>query len=232
VLSLRRYLAAVAAVTGALAPPWSASAERAHPTATMVRINGVRFDIVSLSVAGRRDAMAQELARAWRAEGPATPHVLQFGETLVVGRQRGSLHETVSITPTAVPRRLEVRVAVQNLSVLPGPVATLPFRMPSGLRVRNVVEHASGAVTFTLDDARAVGALGSILLHAATRDGWRMSGRAVRGDGRVGLPGGGLAWWGVRGRQRLDGVALPQGAGTRVLLLVSQAMPDGAAHVR
>jgi hypothetical protein len=41
-----------------------------------------------------------------------------------------------------------------------------------------------------------------------------------------------LAWWGVRGRQRLDGVALPQGAGTRVLLLVSQAMPDGAAHVR
>ena len=228
----RRYLAALAAVTGAFASPLSPSAERALPTATTVRINGVRFDIVSLSIAGRPDAMALELARAWRAEGPGTPHVLQFGETLVVGRQRGSLHETVSISPTSVPRRLEVRVAVQNLSVVPGPVATLPFRAPSGLRVRNVVEHASGAVTFTLDDSRDVGALGSLLLHAATRDGWRMSGRAVRGDDRVGLPGGGLAWWGVRGRQRIDGVALPQGAGSRVLLLVTQAMPDGAAHVR
>ena len=61
-LSLRRYLAAVAAVTGALAPPWSASAERAHPTATMVRINGVRFDIPFLHKALQ---LPQETTAAW-----------------------------------------------------------------------------------------------------------------------------------------------------------------------
>jgi hypothetical protein len=227
-LTGRRYFAAVAAVSGALASHVAEPLERSSPALTSVRINGVRFDIVSLSIAGQRDAMALALARAWRAEGTARPHVLQLGNSLVVGRQRGSLHETVSISPGAASRLLEVRVAVQDLSLLPGRMASLPFAAPSGLRLRNVVEHASGEVTFTLDDVRGFEVAGPLVLQAAGREGWRMSQRAVRG----GAAEGGLAFWGSRGGDRIDGVAVGRGTGTRILLLVWRGMADGATHAR
>jgi hypothetical protein len=183
---------------------------------TQVRVNGVRFELRSLVLEGEPESLARRLDGTW-GDRQALPS--PSSSRAILGRQRGPFHETLTLS--AGPRRGSSRVvvAVQDLRDAPQAPPAVPLPLPTASRVLNVVqfgEPGRAAAAFTV---RAPGAP-----EAALQGFWRAA--AARGWQRVASPASadrpGAAFWARRGNQALTVVALPAGAGARVVLLVAE----------
>ncbi len=187
-----------------------------------VRVNGVALELRHGEIGVGGPALAAALLTQWRSRGDAMPAAVTVGTGVVFGRQRGRLHETVTLRE-AGHGRTHVLVAVTDLGVGVSRPPHLPRGLPIGQRVLQVIEHGDGrdaSRTFTLGSDKEPQAALAQWRRALVAAGWspRMTAPDARGPHRWVL-------WADRGRERLDAVFIAGDDGTRVVLQVS-----GDAH--
>lgn len=192
-----------------------------------VRVNGTPLELRSGEFAIAQPALVTALVARWQGAGRDAPQAVvsqsasAVGHT-VLGRQRGSLHETVTLRASG-PGRTQVLVAVNDLRAVARTPARLPVALPAGQRLLQVVEHGDGRAaprTFTLDSSKG---------PQVALSQWRRSLAAVGWSLRSAEPSaaGQRAWvlWADRGHERIDAAFSPGPDGARIVLQVS-----GDAH--
>ena len=187
-----------------------------------VRVNGVPLELRGGEFRVARSGLAAALLARWQATGPAAPQSMTVGPRTIVGRQRGRLHETVTLRDAGAGRT-QVLVAVSDLGVRAQRLPRLPAGLPADQRVLQVVEHgvARGAPrTFVLDSPKT---------PAVALRQWRRSLAETGWSHRIAAPpDSGSGPWTLaadRGRERLDAVISPSAEGARIVLQVT-----GDAH--
>ena len=188
-----------------------------------VRVNGVPLETRATSVAMDRVLLTERLSTLWSAEAhrldtkdssstpPASMTLRRDAERTVIGRQRGRLHEVISLRD-APSGGTSIVVSVSDLSRPAAKLPRLPFRTPYGLRAVTVIEQdAPGGATVVVLDAADTPAIASSRL----REVLQVGGWIVRTD-----PSGQALWAGRRG-ERLDAVTVRSGQRTAVVVQVS-----------
>jgi hypothetical protein len=104
------------------------------------RVNGIRLEIRHLSVGVSPSAVGTLLRQRW-ADGPGELDEQRVGEWLVLGRQRGSFHETWQIRMDG-GLHSEVVYSVSDVLHAPTRPAASPFALPGGTRIISVVESS------------------------------------------------------------------------------------------
>jgi hypothetical protein len=211
VLFMALSMAGWASATGAAAGGWQF---------TSVRVNGVPLELRRGELAATPSEISTAVLARWSARGTAVPQVAAIHGRIVIGRQRGRLHETVSLG-LAGPGRTSVLVAVSDLGARLPPPARLPAGLPAGQRVLQVIETVGGRVTeraFTLESGRDPSVALAQWRRALAASGWSPR---VAATGA----GGGLVLWADRGRERLDAVFVAAPEGARIVIQVT-----GDAH--
>lgn len=192
-----------------------------------VRVNGVPLELRSGEFAVPRAALETAIAVRWQGAGGGPPEAAISRSTMsdgqvVLGRQRGRLHETVTLRPIG-PARTRVLVAANDLGAAPVTPARPPVRLPAGQRLLQVVEHGDGRAaprtfTFASEDGPQVALLQ--WRRALTAAGW-----SLRSAGAAGAGPRTWSLWADRGRQRIDAAFSHGIDGARIVLQVS-----GDAH--
>ena len=201
--------------------------DRATPrprwVADRVRVNGVPLETRATAVAADRAVLTERLSTLWgktahrlditgsSTPSPASLTLQQDAERTVIGRQRGRLHEVISLRD-APSGGTSIVVSVSDLSRPAAKLPRLPFRPPYGLRAVTVIEQdAPGGATVVVLDAADTPAIASSRL----REVLQVGGWIVRTD-----PSGQALWAGRRG-ERLDAVTVRSGQRTAVVVQVS-----------
>jgi hypothetical protein len=188
-----------------------------------VRVNGVPLETRATAVAADRAVLTERLSTLWgktahrldiKGSSPPSPASLTLqedAERTVIGRQRGRLHEVISLRD-APSGGTSIVVSVSDLSRPAAKLPRLPFRPPYGLRAVTVIEQDApgGATTIVLDTPDAHQITASRLRKALQAAGW-----VVRTDPSA------RALWADRRGERLDAVTMRSGHRTRVIVQVS-----------
>lgn len=188
-----------------------------------VRVNGVPLETRATAVATDRAVLTDRLATLWgeaahridimgsSTPSPASMTLQEDAERTVIGRQRGRLHEVISLRD-APSGGTSIVVSVSDLSRPVAKLPRLPFYPPRGLRVVTVIEQDApgGATTIVLDTSDAHEITASRLKKALQATGW-----VVRTDPSA------RALWADRRGERLDAVTMRSGHRTRVIVQVS-----------
>lgn len=194
---------------------------------TRLRVNGVPLEVRTGEFDIARPRLTAALTTRWATAG--TPILHNGGPSIgvgasrtVLGRQRGRLHETVTLSDAGVGRT-RVLVAVSDLGVQPGASVRLPVGLPGGQRVLQVIEHGdarSAPRTFTLESTKEPQVAVSQWRRSLAAAGWSLRTVEPKAPGVQG-------WllWADRGRERLDAVFSAGEDGTRIVVQVS-----GDAH--
>jgi hypothetical protein len=199
----------VLCLAGSVAGLARAEASRHHES---YRVNGVRFDVVTLQLAGDPGRIAEALA----ADGLTAT---RRGTAWTLGRQRGSLHETVELRAGDRPGVVNGRIAVVDLALRPTDPAAPPFRLPPGLRQLQVVEDLGAAerpIVSLIVSRVGVAATWSRLQRAMEAAGFSATARIPPDVGKA-----------ARGRvfeargpaASVDGVIQPRARGSSVVLV-------------
>ena len=194
---------------------------------TRVRVNGVPLELRSRELAIPHPTLVAAVAARWQGKGRSGPnaavaHVAVAATHTVLGRQRGPLHETVTLRATG-PGRTQVLVAVTDLGAVPRTPMRLPAGLPVGQRLLQVVEHGDGRSaprTFTLESPKDPQVALSQWRRSLTAAGWSLRSAEPTGVGP-------RAWllWADRGHERIDATFAAGPDGARIVLQVS-----GDAH--
>lgn len=194
---------------------------------TRVRVNGVPLELRSRELAISHPTLVAAVAARWQGKGRSEPnaavaHVAVAATHTVLGRQRGPLHETVTLRASG-PGRTRVLVAVADLGSVPRTPARLPAGVPAGQRLLQVVEHGDGRSaprTFTLESPKEPQVALSQWRRSLTAAGWSLRSAEPTGVGP-------RAWllWADRGHERIDATFAAGPDGARIVLQVS-----GDAH--
>jgi hypothetical protein len=188
-----------------------------------VRVNGVPLELRSGEFAVAQPALATAVATRWQVPSDGSTRLamsrsdLSAGHT-VFGRQRGRLHETVTLRATG-PGSTQVLVTVNDLGATIRRPARLPVRLPAGQRILQVVEHGFGRAaprTFTLESDKDPQVALSQWRWALTAAGWSLRSADPAGAGS-------RAWllWADRGHERIDAAFSRGPDGARIVLQVS-----------
>jgi len=183
--------------------------------ADRVRVNGVPLETRATAVAADRAVLTERLSTLWgktahrlditgsSTPSPASLTLQQDAERTVIGRQRGRLHEVISLRD-APSGGTSIVVSVSDLSRPAGKY---------GLRAVTVIEQEApgGATTIVLDTPDAHEITASRLRKALQAAGWVV----VRTDPSA------RALWADRRGERLDAVTMRSGHRTRVIVQVS-----------
>jgi hypothetical protein len=195
------------------------------------RVNGVRFDVVTLELAGDARRIAEALADDWHADGAARPRLQRRGDAWIVGRQRGTLHETVELRDGHGRRVVDGRVATVDLARPPREPSAAPFRLPPGVRSLQVIEDVGAAgrpVVFVMASRVGVEATWTRLQGALEDAGLSTSAQAgAAGDGHAVIHVFGAARPGLS----VDGVIRAHAEGARVVV-VQRWLPRGLPDAR
>ena len=197
-----------------------AAAEAPVHGAEIVIVNGIRIAVRRTQIVVPLNQAIAELQPSWGA-----PRAGLRGDRVVFGRQRGALHETLTLRPAAIAGQLLVLHAVQDLGqkarVLPEP----PVHLRAGLRVVNAVQHGdsrTAPTTFTLRSALSTAAVLQALRAEAEKSGWQtVTAPAMRA--------GSGASWAERSGWLLTVVAQPLAAGG-ALVVLHVAPANGVSH--
>jgi len=125
----------------------------AQPPLT-VRVNGLTMQVRTALVDTPAESLADAILAAWRDAGNSGLR-FQSGEgRTVLGRQRGPVHETVTLLPTDDPRATTVVHAANDSRQTPSTSATPPFALPRGMQISRTIEQMDGTkpvLTFYLE---------------------------------------------------------------------------------
>lgn len=108
-----------------------------------VRVNGLTMQLRTALVDSPVESLADAILAAWRDAGSAGLRFDPDGGRTVLGRQRGPIHETVTLIPAADPRSTSVLHAANDSRQTPASVPTPPFALPRGLKIVQTVEQLS-----------------------------------------------------------------------------------------
>ena len=201
----------------ALVLPASAGAAAA-PGPAVLRVNGVSLATQWRVLEGAPEELAQRLEGRWGVRLPDLD-ASAAGVTArrLLGRQRGSFHETLTLSPGPRAGTSLALVAVQDLRRRPAPLPPRPLVLPAAARLLNVIEFGEPggrATAWTFDLAGSAGAALEAITTAARVSGWR---------GIVGpqVASGRRALWARRGAEELAAVAIRSATRTRLVLLVT-----------
>lgn len=188
------------------------------------RVNGVRFDVVTMQLPGDPARIAEALS----ADGLKP---IRRGSVWTLGRQRGSLHEIVELRQGDRPGVVDGRVAIIDLARRPADPAALPFRLPAGLSQTRVVEDlgAAGRPVVSLIVSR-VGVVASWRRLQAALEAAGFS-AAARTPDDAGRAAGGLVFEARNTTASLEGVIQARATGASVVL-VHLRQPREGAHAR
>lgn len=126
----------------------SVLANPAVARAELVHVNGIAIELRSLTVRGEPRAAALQLAERWRHRQPeANVTLMETGAGVVVGRQRGPIHETALFKRGAASLQSQVTVSATHLGLGARALPRAPFELPRGSRLLSVVETISGGST-------------------------------------------------------------------------------------
>lgn len=192
-----------------------------------IRVNGTPLELRSGEFAIAQPTLVGAVAARWLWSGGKRPHAVVSQTTLaaghtVLGRQRGPLHETVTLRASG-PGRTQVLVAVNDLGARARVPARLPVALPVGQRLLQVIEHGDGRAaprTFTLESDKEPQIALSQWRRSLTAAGW-----SLRSAGPAGAGPRAWALWADRGHERIDAAFSPGPDGARIVLQVS-----GDAH--
>jgi hypothetical protein len=128
-------------------------------------LNGIELAVRRAELEASRDAVARDVIALWHVTGFDATDVGRVTDRLVIGRQRGVIHETVSLWSLPSSQRISIEYAAQDISATRRPRASLPFVAPTGTQILQTVEFLDdrrGAREFVdasaphADDRRAV----------------------------------------------------------------------------
>lgn len=210
-------LQAVAAVAGAQGLPSMLTQQ----TPLTVRVNGLTMQVRTALVDTPAESLAEAILKAWRDAGNAGLRFEPDEERTVLGRQRGPVHETVTLLPTDDPRSTTVVHAANDSRQTPSTSPTPPFQLPRGLKVLQTVEELQGAMPSTtfiieseLQPAETIERLRIALLEAR----WILTSRVNGIERSVMLTA-------ARAKQELIVVASSRKGSTRVTLEITGHAP-------
>ena len=103
--------------------------------AMRVRVNGIELAVRRAELEASRDAVARDVIALWTSQGSMQPTLVELPDRLVIGRQRGVIHETVSLRSLASSQRISIEYAAQDISATRRPRASLPFVAPTGTQI-------------------------------------------------------------------------------------------------
>ena len=186
--------------------------------AEIVIVNGIRIEVRTTQIVVPLIQAIAVLQPSWGA-----PRARLRGDRVVFGRQRGALHETLTLRPASIPGHLLVLHASQDLRqkarVLPEP----PVNLRAGLRVVNAVQHGdsrTAPTTFTLRSALSTAAVLQALRAEAENSGWQTVTAPT-------MRAGNGASWAERSGWLLTVVAQPIAAGGALVVLHVAPANDG-----
>ena len=110
-----------------------------------VRVNGLTLQVRTARVDLPPESLADAILEAWRDAGNAGLRFDPDADRTVLGRQSGTVHETVTLLPAADPGATTVVHAENDSRQTPSTVPTPPFQLPRGLKVTRTVEDVSGS---------------------------------------------------------------------------------------
>ncbi len=197
------------------APRWSCALLGLAPAvawAESVHVNGVRLEVIPLAMHTSLSRASAELTTRWGAPRVVRAAV-RAGEPdrVMFARQVGSLHQTLTLRSARGSGHVDAIIAVQDLRLPPGRVPALPFPVPDGTRIVNVVQHGDSVdapVTFTLASRLAPRETIARLGAATQRAGWQ----AFAGTGTHAVLAASCA------SARVDSVAVGVAHGSRLLI--------------
>lgn len=202
----------------------------AEPQRAAFRVNGIRFDVVTLQLRGEPRGIAEALLADWAGAGAGRARLQRRGEAWLVGRQRGSLHETVELRPGRTRGVVEGRVAAVDLAAVPSGAPPLPYRLPPGLQVQRVFEDLDAVgrpVVVLLASRVGVESTWARLRPALERAGFATGALAPAAAGRAG--GSAARVIEARGpRLSVEGVIRAHPSGARLVLLHRGRVAEGA----
>lgn len=198
----------------------AAADDPAATTTGVLRVNGVTLALRSQLLEGEPAELAARLAQRWgvlldSGHGSVDPRLGPVHHRL--GRQRGSFHETLSLSPGPRAGTSTALVAVQDLRRAPRAPAPVPFGLPVTLRILSVVEYGGDGTaprSYALDGTAAPDQALSTVVGAAVAAGWQMLARPAPAAGAA-------AAWMRRGADEMTATAVRSGAHSRVILLVT-----------
>lgn len=197
------------------------------------RVNGVRFDVVTLQLAGDPGRIAEALSAYWATARAGAPRLQRRGQTWILGRQRGSLHETVELRAGVRPGVVDGRVAVVDLALRSAGAPDQPFRLPAGVRRLQVVEDLVAedrSVVFVMASRVGVATTWARLQRALEAAGLATAGRATA-DRAPADEGGEAGAWLFEAHDAvgfLEGVIQRGTSGTRIVLVHRRHRPEAA----
>lgn len=188
------------------------------PGPAVLRINGVSLATQWRVLEGAPEELVQRLEGRWGARLPDLD-APAAGVTArrLLGRQRGSFHETLTLSPGPRAGTSLALVAVQDLRRRPAPLPQRPLVLPAAARLLNVIEFGEPggpATAWTFDLAGSTGAGLEAIVTAAQASGWQGIVRPQVASGRRVL-------WARRGAEELAAVAIRSATRTRLVLLVT-----------
>lgn len=198
---------------------WSSLVGAAEWRAMRVRVNGITIDLRTTESDLPREEIVRRVMAAWMAQGAVQPARLVSSERTIIGRQRGVIHETVSIRTNAASGRVQIEYAAQDLTRARVTAARPPFVVPMGLRILQVTEFLDDPRTerqFVLQMRRAPSVAAASLREALRRSAWSVGTRELRARGGA----GGFVLSGERAGERLEATVRAEEDGARIVLLV------------
>ncbi len=192
--------------------------------AMRVRVNGIDFAVRTTELAASRDAVASQVLTLWTAQGTIRPTLVELPDRIVIGRQRGVIHETISLRSLVSSQRIFIEYAAQDISAARRPRISLPFVAPSGAQILQTVEFLDdprGAREFVLHLRRTPTVAVLSLGDALRASGWSIARRTIadRAGERAAM------LFAERAGEQAELIARTEGDGVRVVLRVG-----GRAH--
>jgi len=139
----------------AMTPPLLATGAQIVPRLTtsdpmLMRVNGLTLDVRSAVVPVERESLATAVLEAWRAAGTEGKRFDAEGDRLVLGRQTGPLHETLSLLRTPDPLATAVIRALQDSRQMLASGPPPPLPLPEDMRVVGTVESLTGQTPYII----------------------------------------------------------------------------------
>jgi len=224
-LNSRCFVFALAAQVALMSPNFSVAASGLSPLTTsepmLMKYNGLALNIRSAVVPIPRESLATTILDAWRATGTEGLRFDADDDRIVLGRQTGPIHETLSLLRTDDPLSTAVIRALQDsrqvLSTSPPP----PFTMPAGMKIIDTIEDYNGKktnVTYRIDSDFSTRESIERLRAAITDARWEVKSRELSDRGHSMMTA-------ARETEELSATALKTDEATRVVVSVTRRAP-------
>lgn len=223
-LSARTLRLSVAMFSTFIGVPWPASLAAAEWRPMRMRVNGIELDVQTTESSLSREEIAQQLLATWSVQGALRPTHLVLTDRTVIGRQRGAIHESVSLRPIGRSGRTQIEYAAQDLTATRNAVARPPFTPPAGLRTLQVLEYIDdprGARQFAMQMRRSPQVTMAAVRGALRRSAWSVQTRAIGVAPANSVPTDrGFVLFAERAGERAELTVRAEHDGTRVLMVV------------